>query len=234
MRTVCALIVFYGMAIMNIEAGISSQSLKDRDPHAVTLRGQVESVEMIPVSPSDVSIDVKLKLEIKNNGVQPLIFLKENVPILVGYALTRNSDRASPENRLAFSYTGPGIDTSSEWAALRKSLDQPSPPPDKVRILMPNETWYFNDIARIFLSTKAGNKSVFPENANWEAVQELSPVWLHVIYQTWPLNVELSKRERSKLAFGHKLQLQWKHDGLLWLESLHSEPIKLSLRDSKQ
>lgn len=234
MRIICALIFLCGIVIMNIQAQTLSKSMKDKEHYSVTLRGQVESVEISQSPPSSVSIIVKLKLEIINDGVKPLIFLKENSPILVGYALTKDSDKTFPEDRLAFSYTGPGVDTSPKWAALRQSLDQSSPPPDKVRIVVPNETWQFNDTVRIFLSTEVGNKSVFPKNASWEAIQKLSPVWLHVIYQVWPLNLEPSSRDQAKLKFGYKLQRRWDRYGRLWLDGLLSIPIKLNLRNSNQ
>lgn len=239
MRTVCALIFLCGIVIMNIQAQTLSKSMKDKEHYSVTLRGQVESVEISQPPPSGVSIIVKLKLEIINDGVKPLIFLKENSPVLVGYALTKDDAKTFPEDRLAFSYTGPGVDTSPKWAVLRQSLDQPSPPPDKFRILMPNETWPFNDTARIVLSTEAENKNIFPKNASWEAIQKLSPVWLQVIYQAWPLNIEppsraRTNRDRTKLTFGHKLQRQWDRYGRLWLDGLLSTPIKLNLRDSSQ
>lgn len=239
MRTVCALIFLCGIVIMNIEAQTLSNSMKDKEPYSVALRGQVESVEINQSPPSSVSIIVKLKLEIINDGVKPLIFLKEDSPILVGSDLTKNPDKVSPENRLAFLYAGPGVDTSPKWAVLRQSLDQSSPPPDKVRILMPNETWHFNDTAQIYLSTEAGNKSVFPKSASWEAIQKLSPVWLRVVCEVWPLNLEPPSRDRTnrartKLTFGHKLQRRWDRYGRLWLDGLQSIPIKLNLRNSNQ
>ncbi len=234
MRAVCTVIFLYGIVIMNIESETLSKSMKDKEPYSVILQGQVESVEVSQSPPSDVSIVVKLKLEIINDGMKPLIFLKENFPILVGYTLTKDSGGTFPDDRLAFSFTGPGVDTSPKWTVLRQSLDQSSPPPNKVRILMPNETWHFDDSVRIHLSTEAGNKSLSPKSVSWESIQKLSPVWLHVIYQAWPLNVEPISRDRTKLTFGHKLQRRWDRYGRLWLDGLLSTPIKLNLRDNNK
>lgn len=234
MRVVCALVLLCGAIAINIEAETHFKIMKNKEPYSVTVRGQVASVEINQLPPSGVSIDVKLKLELINDGQKPVIFLKDKAPILVGYVLTKSSDNVSPANQLAFSFTGPGVDTSPEWASFRKSLDQPFPPSDNVRILMPNETWRLDDTVRIFLSTEAGNKSASPQNASWEVVQKLSPVWLRIIFQAWPLSLESPKRDRSKLMFGRKLQHQWKREGLLWLEALHSHPIELNLRDSKR
>lgn len=219
---------------INIEAKTLSKAAKGKGAYSVTLHGQVETVEISNVPPSSVSIVVKLKLELLNDGMKPVIFLKEKALMLVGYALTKSPSEVSSDNQLAFSFTGPAVDTSQEWAIFRDSLNQPSPPSDKIHILMPGETWRFDDSVHVYLSTEAGNKSTFPKNASWEAVQELPTVWLRVIYQAWPLNLEPVSNDRAKLSFGRKLQKRWKDVGLLWLDGIRSEPITLDLRNSKR
>jgi hypothetical protein len=230
----CSLILLYGVFLTSIEVRGISKFVRYEELGSVTFRGQSTSMEIGEIPPSSISIDMKLKLEVRNNGVKPVILLKERSPTLVGYILTRNDSKATSDNQLAFSFTGPSVNTSREWVILRESIDQPAPRSDKFRILTPNETWSFDDSVRIFLSTEAGNKSVFPKNASWETVRDLSPVWLRVIYEVWPLNIEPPSRDRTKLRFGRKLQKRWENDGFLLLTPLYSDPIKLDLQNIKQ
>jgi hypothetical protein len=131
-------------------------------------------------------------------------------------------------------YAGPGVDTSPEWSMLRKSLDQSYPPPDKVRILKPNESWWLEDSGGASLPTEAGKSSLyFPKRESWEAIQKASPVWLRVICEVWPLNLEPPSRDRTELKFGYKLQQRWERDGLLWLKPFYSDSIKLGLQNIK-
>ena len=60
-------------------------------------------------------------------------------------------------------------------------------------------------------------------------IQQLSPVWLRVVCELWPWNVEPLKADRNQLKFGHKLQERWKDTGLLWLDQIYSEPIMLDV-----
>jgi hypothetical protein len=219
---------------MTVEAKTLSNVSRAKESCAVTMRGQVLSVEVTDVPPSSVSIVVKLKLEILNNGAQPVIFLKEKMPLLVGYELIKNPDAPSPDNQLAVSFTGPGVNTSPEWAVLRQRLDQSSPPPDQVHILMPNERWAFDDTVIMYLSTEARDESTFSKNASWAAVQEASPVWLLVDYQVWPWNLEPPSNDRTRMTFGHKLQKRWQAVGLLQLDGIRSEPILLDVRNKKR
>jgi len=217
-----------------IDATHLSKATTKMEPYSVTLRGQVESIELNNISSSGVTMVVKLKLELLNNGASPVIFLATKPPSLVGAALAKSpTDLVSGKN-LVLEYAGPAVDTSPEWAMLRKSLDQSSPPSDKARILRPNESWWLEDSVGIAFPTEAGKNSFIPKRESWEMIQKVSPVWLRVICQVWPLNLEPPSRDRTELKFGYKLQQRWERDGFLWLKPLYSDPVKLDLQNIKQ
>lgn len=221
MRVVCLLLFICG-TVSNASA---------QEPYSVTLRGQAESIEISNVSASSVSLTVKLKLELINNGISPVIFLETKPPLLVGAALSKSSVDLASGNNLVSEYAGESVDTSPEWIALRKSLNHPSPPFDKVRILMPNESWQLEDYVSIALPTESGKSSFFPKRETWERVQALSKLWLRTTYQTWSLNLEPLNYDRTKKTFGYSLQKRWKDFGLLWLDGIRSEPIILNLKE---
>lgn len=228
MRVACLLLFLCGMVI-NFEAQtLSNQIVKT--PYSVTLRGQAESIELSNVSASGVSLVVKLKLELHNDGTNSVIFLETKPPLLVAAALAKSTDDLVSGNNLASQYTGESIDTSPEWIALRECLKQPFPPPDKVRVLMPNESWWIEGSVSIALPTESGKASFYPKRETWERVQELSTIWLRIAYQSWSLNLEPESNDRTKKAFGYKLQKRWKSVGLLSLDDVRSEPIMLDLK----
>jgi hypothetical protein len=62
-------------------------------------------------------------------------------------------------------------------------------------------------------------------------LQTLSPIWLQVVCEVWPWNVEPAD---AKLSFGRKLQKRWQPIGVLWLDEIYSEPIRLDVNDLTQ
>ncbi len=235
MRVLCSLLLLCGVLLVFIDAAYLSSATTKMESYSVALRGQVESTELNNISFSGVTVVVRLKLELLNNGAKPVIFLATEPPLLVGATLAKSPTDSLSGKNLAVEYAGPGVDTSPKWAALRKSLDQPYPPSDKVRVLKPNESWVVEDSVGISLPTEAGKGGAyFPKRESWEAIQKASPVWLRVICQVWPLNLEPPSRDRTELPFGHKLQQRWERDGFLLLKPLYSDPLKLDLQNIKQ
>jgi hypothetical protein len=230
MRVICFLMFVCGVITANLEAQPLSKSMNEKEAYSVTLHGQVEAVELSNVSSSGVSLVVKLKLELLNNGTKPVIFLATKPPSLVGAALAKSPGDLTSGKVLVSEYTGEAVNTSSEWLVLRRSLNQPSPPPAQVRIMKPNESWQFEDSITIALPTESGRNNFFPQRESWESIRKLSTVWLRVSSQVWSLNLEPIGGDRTKKTFGRKLQRRWKNVGLLWLDSIQSEPIMLDLQ----
>src|SRR6266404_2169031 len=228
MRIMYFLLFVMGVMPIGAMAQQRYESTKHDEVPVVVLRGQIESTELRDTTASGVSLVIKLKLELHNNGSKPVIFLNDPVPTITGATLNKLASDP-PHSALVSDYRGPSVDTSSKWLTLRRSLDKAQPPSELVRILPPGESWWFEDSVGVGLPTEAGKSNYIPRRATWESIQELSPVWLHVNWEVWPSNVEPSKNP-NKLSFGLALQRRWKNVGLLRLDGIYSEPIMLDLK----
>jgi hypothetical protein len=195
------------------------------------LRGSINYVEVKPDGPGFIDLHVSLSLEFVNTRSMPLIFLTAERPYVVGGDIVRYTEGTSAGEKLAGSYFGASRDGSPKWKPLRKSLELPHPPLDKVHILMPNERWPLEGEVQIELNTDKGTQicaGVCPQ-ASWERIHGMGVVWLRAIAVIWPINIEPYTRGGDN-AFGHKLQKRWRNDGFLQLHDVISEPIRLDLR----
>jgi hypothetical protein len=198
----------------------------------ICLRGKVISMKTVADSPSSQYssnfLEIKLMLELVNTSPTPIVFLKRE-PRFVGAALAKKPDDFALGNHLARTYVGPAVSLSPEWVDLRTSLDKPTPPPDETRILMPNEAWSLE--ATVGVSLPDHPEMFSPaKSASLKDIKQLSNVWLRVVCEVWPWNLEPGA-DRSKLNFGRKLQRRWKDVGVLWLDEIYSEPMMLNLKD---
>jgi hypothetical protein len=212
--------------------GVSAHDRKEQERAPVTLRGEIESVEIRAIDNSSSLIEMKLRMELVNTGTRPLIFLKRG-PLFAGTALAKSPEDFKTGKFLAVGYEGPSNDISPKWAMLRASLDKPSPPTDETRIVIPGESWLLETTARAVVPTEPRSKEIyFNDTMSLQVMRELPSLWLRVSCEVWPGNVELPAPgpERAKFKFGHKLQKRWEDVGLLWLDSLQSEPITLDLK----
>src|SRR5947209_10047702 len=229
---VLLLICAISLVIPLLQDNAVAQGTQNQTSGPLSLRGTVESVQVIKDTSSSAYIAIKLKMELINTGSRPVIFLKR-APIFPGARLAKSPEDLGTNNILASEYGGPSNDISPEWTTLRSSLDQPSPPPDETLILMPGESWPLEAPVGFPVPINSHKTDTFfRETESLPVIQELSPVWLRVVCEVWPFNVELPALgpEREKLKFGHKLQKRWNDEGLLWLDTIYSEPIMLDLR----
>lgn len=210
-----------------------SESMPNQTSSTVSLRGKVTSVKIVTDAPgsrySSKFLEIKLRLELVNTSPTPIIFLNRE-PVFVGAALAKQPDDFGTGNFLAQTYVGPAVSLAPEWAALRQDLNKPTPPPDQTHILMPNESWSLG--ATVGVSLPDHPEMLAPaKSRSLKEIKELSPVWLRVVCEVWPWNLEPSA-DRSKLNYGRKLQRRWKSAGLLWLDEIYSEPMMLNLNNS--
>jgi hypothetical protein len=221
------------MVTTNIENQTLPEVAAANECYSVVLRGEVQLLEVKKSSPSEIMLNVSLKMELLNNGSKPVIFLETKPPELRGVALAKSPKDFSASKNLASAYYGESVDTSREWAVLRSELNQSSPPLDKVRVLIPNESWKFDGIVNISLPKNESGKDKFSlssKKESWETIKQLPAVWLRATVQVWSLNLEPKSSEQTELKFGNELQKRWKDVGLLWLDDIQSEPIALDLK----
>ena len=216
-----------GFALLG--ANTLAQSLSGQRSKPLTLRGRVESVEVKELDRSSALIEIKLKMEFVNVGVRPIILLRRE-PLFPGGALAKKPEDFEEGNLLAADAGWPSNDISPEWASLRSNLDKPSPPADETRFLMPGESWPVNTSVRLVVPTDPSRYTSSRKKESLSTIQQLSPVWLRVVCELWPWNVEPLNVDRNQLKFGHELQERWRDLGLLWLHEIYSEPIMLDVR----
>ena len=230
MKVLCLLMFLYGAIASDTETQTISNIAMKKDDYSVVLRGEVKSIQVKNTGSSEVMLTIDLKMELLNNGAKSVIFLETKPPELRGAALIKNPVAFSASKRLVLDYKGESIDTSPEWTVLRNALNQSSPPPDKIRVLTPNESWKWEDAVDIALP-QSSNKNYFSDKReSWESLEQLQTVWLQTICQVWSLNLEAKNSEQTELIFGNELQTRWKDVGLLWLDNIQSEAIALDLR----
>lgn len=212
-----------------LAANASAQSASGQTSKVLTLRGRVESVRVKEIDRSSALIDIKLQMELVNVGIRPIILLQRE-PLFPGGALARKPEDFAEGNLLAADAGWPANDISPEWATLRSNLDKPRPPADATRLLMPGESWPVETSVRLVVPTDPDKYTSSRKKESLATIQQLSPVWLRVVCELWPWNVEPLTTDRNQLKFGHKLQERWKKTGLLWLDEIYSEPMMLDVR----
>lgn len=207
-------------------------SYSEANYQPLLLRGETESVTVEELDSEEVLIKIKLKMELTNKGANP-IFLLNKEPLFVGASIAKSTDDLASGVLLASNYAGPAVDKSPYWGNLRASLEQMSPPPDKIRVLKPNDTWFVITSIVFGVPAKTGGSISFRKQESWSVIQKLPHVWLKVVCEVWPRNIEPGAN-RSKLEFGHNLQRRWHRHGVLWLDDLVSEPIQIDLKGLPQ
>lgn len=229
MKVLLFCVISFGLLLLAVN--LEAQSASTKRSKVLSLRGTVQSVDIKEIDRSSALIEIKLKMALVNVGVRPIIFLKR-VPLFPGGALARKPDDFEVGNVLAADAGWPSNDIAPEWAALRVSLDRSNPPSGETKILAPNESWSLETSIRIVVPTDSKRSTSSRKKETLATIQQLSPVWLRVVCEVWPWNVEPLTADRNRLKFGRTLQQRWRQSGLLWLEVIYSEPIKLDLKSS--
>jgi hypothetical protein len=216
------------VAFVLLAPNVVAQSRSGQASKPLALRGRVESVQVTEIDRSSALIEIKLKMELVNVGTRPVILLQSE-PFFPGGALARKPEDFEQGNVLVVDAGWPSNDISPEWATLRSNLDKSNPPADQTRLLMPGESRPMETSVRLVVPTDPSKYTSSRKKESLATIQQLSPVWLRVVCEVWPWNVEPLNADRSQLKFGHKLQKRWKDVGLLWLEEIYSEPIMMDV-----
>lgn len=196
----------------------------------LTLQCRVDHIDFQERDASFARLNLGLTVRLVNTGTAPIILLRKE-PAFPGAKLARSSDDLAKGNYLHSTYSGPAVDLSDQWASLREKLDQPTPPSDLTRTLMPGETWELKVERDLIFDS---SPSTYPKQKSFKEIQKASPVSLQVVCDVWPFNVEPLANDPTaseKLPLGHKLQRRWQSYGTVWLETLLSEPVLLDLRN---
>lgn len=184
-----------------------------------------------------LAFDVKLRLHFINISSKPIILLlgmyDKNEWWIGGNRVARSAEELLAHNFLLNdSYWPSNSSTSQKWIGLRSRLSQKVPPSELTCVIAPDKE--FAQVANTFLKfRRIASGGDFDKNQPWTVIKEISPLFLSVTLEMWPINLEPTFPQNDH-RLGKKLQKQWRDVGNLQLEYLTSEPIKFELPISKR
>lgn len=187
----------------------------------VVLTGHTTAVQVLE-EPTSVIVTVNLELTLRNESGANAILYWHDFNI-VEDKLYRLDEKQNPEV-LYLSSTFPSTNHSPTWVDLQNRLKTQNPPSELARILKSGESISFKRTTSMRLYRKGQFQ------ASWSEILAASPLLLTVTLDMFPSN--LDRTLASQESFAKKLQKKWRSLGVLQLEALRSEPIKLDLSKS--
>ncbi len=188
---------------------------------SLTLRGEVVSSELERVGQEN-HYHLKLRLEFENTGEKPIILLLGTYGETKRWWILSASFSFSIEDALARkAFFGGGSSPANSsslpsWRRLRRQLGTRVPPRSVTRIIKPKERFVSHTSTLVTIS-------------DVDKVASKSDVWLLVLLETWPFNLDGPSRQlpgtQNSETFGERLKRSWQKSGELRLESILSEPI---------
>gem|GEM_PF-1541651 len=222
-RFVLIMVVVFGG--MNISAGDPSKIAKSNDGELMTISCEVKKVQLQkkPFPTSVINFEVTLKIHFKNNSESSLLlFTNDLYPWVGGIYLATSREDALSKNFVLSSEALLSSDPPT-WNAIRHNLDKKSPPSNLIRIIEPNAEWIFDKTVPIGIQIKG---SFDKRSKPWEVIKKADLLWLQLMFQLWPQNLETDERNPQ---FGLKLQKRWKDQGHLIIDYIRSDPVPLKL-----
>jgi hypothetical protein len=190
----------------------------------LVLRGKVNEMALVKEDKQSIVLKLKLSMEFVNQSNKPTIILRRKFwqgAEMIG----RTFEEARSSKYIYIGTHWPSVDEGVEWEKMQQSLDQPEPPTELTMRLLTGETYpYETEIILYF--EKAG--SFDGTRQRWDKILQASPVWLQVSLEMWPINLEPDV-DPNNMSWGKWLQRRWQSFGILWLDRLTSEPMRLDL-----
>lgn len=206
---------------------------------SLKLAGEVIEVkENTEFSDKDyISFDVKLRLHFINTNSKPVI-----LPLgmydwsgwwIGGNRIARSTEEVAARNYLwEDSHWPSNSSTSPTWVSLRNKISQQTPPSELTHIIAPKVEFILVTSTFLKFRRNASNDD-FDKSQPWSVIKEISPMFLSVTLEMWPINLE-TVFPQSDHRLGKKLQKRWRNVGDLHLEYLTSEPIKFDFLEIKR
>jgi hypothetical protein len=188
----------------------------------LNLEGRVKRLEIGSEDSRSISFKATLLLTFKNMGTKPIIIYRHDL-WLGGIFLSRSIDEARAYRFILDSSAWPSVRGRDSRDKLRKALDQQDPPANLTLTLQPGESWQYEKVAHFGIDKKEGPEA---QGLPWNKIRSLSPVWLFVMFEMWPVNAE-PEVDPDNPRFGLMLRKRWKTSGELWLDYLTSQPIRV-------
>src|ERR1041384_8435719 len=115
-------VISAGLALLM--SSVAARGMSIQDSKLLKLRGSIESVQLKEIDRSSALIDIKLKMELVNVGLRPIILLQRE-PLFPGGALARKPEDFEVGNLLVVDAGWPSDELAPEWTVLRSNLDKP-------------------------------------------------------------------------------------------------------------
>lgn len=212
MRVTCGILL-----ILLLSAQALPQSLPEGSGGSpLRVRGEVIGGKK-SVEKGDAVYDLRVRLEFVNAGRKPVILLRgaygEGEWWPLNRMLARSTRDLADGKAFYAAGTSPGLSGSPSWEALRRSLDQPTPPGDLTQVIPPDGSYPY--VVNTFVVVADGER--LPDT-----------VWLQLTFQMWPFSLERSAY--GTYTFGERLRRRWAKSGTLLIDHVRTEPIRLDLR----
>ncbi len=218
---------------------------KDRNCGLI-IRGRVTDLK-IEKEKESVYFDIKLALEFKNEGKEPIILFKPEFKgrYWSGGIYLKATERG--ESICSFEAWQSLAGSRSKYRKLGEKLDVANPPSKYTKILMPNETWDLEDETGIGVILERPPKidgfeidDGFGRCKSWKEIQSFpAKMWLETSYQLNPWNVGYYKPNLIE-----KLKERWKTFGNVLAENdeddifesfrITSEPIPIDFSEVRK
>jgi len=165
---------------------------------------------------------LKLKLKLSNTSDKPVILLlgtygdKKEWWVL-NTMVSRTLTDALDGKPFYIGPTGPANSRSfPSWKELRHRLSSPLPPSSDTQTIEPHKT-FSKEIETVVVIHD--DERISPE----------SRLWLKVLLELWPGNIEPSNNDEQNKPYGESLRRKWQAVGDLQLDSILSSPIPFDL-----
>jgi hypothetical protein len=207
--------VYIVLTTIVLAAGAPALANESRQSAGLRLEGKVISVKRTARESSDL-FDVDLELEFINSGEKPIILLRGTYDegkwwlVMTQLSVDPTDDKTSLH---IGGGTAPNSRSMRIWRTLRKQLDRPLPPKGLTYVVAPGEKVVYRLSTFVILS--GDDRKMVDRN-----------LWLRVRLEMWPFNLEAIGRSDLQ----NELRRRWAKQGILWVDSIISDPIQISLR----
>jgi hypothetical protein len=216
--------LFFLLGILANGQGLTDGGRIQPEGEPFVLRGKVSETVAVREDRQSIVLKLKLSMEFVNQHDKPIIILRRK--FWQGAEMIGRTFEEARSSKYLYAFTHwPSVDGSEEWERMQQSLDQPEPPTEFTAKLLPGETYPYGTEITLYFE-KAG--SFDGSRQRWDKILQASPVWLQVSLEMWPINLEPDVNPANP-SWGKWLQRRWQSFGILWLNRLTSEPMRLDL-----
>jgi hypothetical protein len=202
-------------------AAVASRGRAEEPEAQLRLDGEVVQAEVDRDRQSRI-YHLKVKMRFTSTGERPVILLlgsygEQKEWWVLDTTLSHSLQDVQEGNPFFRGSTGPANSQSLPmWRKLRRQLTATRPPPTYTQVIQPNETFVREIEALVVIRDS-------------DQVASGSRVWLNVLLEMWPSNLEPGRLTKGSFPYGESLKQKWHGFGDLRLDPILSSPIPFDL-----